>query len=43
MSVLVDVVVMKDMDLLVNRLNEFNMPGDLFNQTILTLRASRPL
>ena len=34
MSVLVDVVVMKDMDLLVNRLNEFNMPGDLFNQTI---------
>ena len=27
MSVLVDVVVMKDMDLLVNRLNEFNMPG----------------
>ena len=34
MSVLVDVVVMKDMDLLVNRLNEFSMPGDLFNQTI---------
>ena len=34
MSVLVDVVVMKDMDLLLNRLSDFNMPGDLFDQTI---------
>lgn len=34
MSALVDVVVLKDPTILLNRLNDFNMPGDLFNQTI---------
>ncbi len=34
MSVLVDVVVMKDNQLLLDRLNGFAMPGDIFDQTI---------
>ncbi len=34
MSVLVNVVIMKDMTLLLDRLNSMNMPNDIFGQTI---------
>ncbi|MEY8562938.1 hydrogenase small subunit [Eggerthellaceae bacterium 3-80] len=34
MSVLVNVVIMKDMTLLLDRLNSMNMPDDIFGQTI---------